>query len=151
MITIFSNNSSRSRDSIEEECIGSSGDEYIKCIEENSYHKNDILTVPPRTVHNDSIRVKSAYINVFDRFAQSLEIESGMLTNDVFTTLTVHLNTNLSYDLAFIDSRMLFYSYRVDTYPITRVKLDKDPGGTLQVYLKVLCIEGYFVTFDGTP
>ena len=66
-----------------------------------------------------------------------MDIEHRMITNDIFTTTTVHLNTSLSYVLGFMDSRMLFLSYRVDTYPITRVKLVKNPEGALQVYLKV--------------
>ena len=133
MITIFPRNSSRSLDSIEGECIGSSGDKYIECIEENSYFKNDILIVL-----NNSIRVTSVYTNVFDRFVHSLEIESGMITNDIWTTITLYLNTSLSYSLVFMDSRMLFFSFRVDTYPIATVKFDHPEDGTLQVYVKVL-------------
>ena len=117
---------------VEKSCEGGSGGKYIECIEEIAYTKEDIFT----DFANEELKVNTNFVGWFSGFAQSLDIDDGYITNDLFSTMAISLNNSLYYQINIIDSKIQIFSNLV-TFPITRISLMNEFVGALQVYLKV--------------
>ena len=118
---------------VEEGCEELSGGEYIQCIEEIAYNKEDIFT----DFAYEELRVNTFFVGWMEGLAQSLDIEKGKITNNFYETMAVSLNNSLSYQIIIMDPKIQIFSEIPQTYPITRVSLMNHYVGALQVYLKV--------------
>ena len=118
---------------VEEGCEEFSGGEYIQCIEEIAFTKEDIFT----DFEYEGLKANTFFVGWMEGLAQSLDIDDGNITNDFYTTMAVSLNNNLSYQIIVMDPKIQIFSEVPQTYPITRVSLMNQYVGALEVYLKV--------------
>ena len=114
-------------------CEGS-GDSLLKCLQENAYNESEVITNMFAT-NKSMIRVKSTYLNRFEGIAQFIEGDTGMITNRLMTTLRVHLNKNLSFQIAIMDTKLQFTS--TSALPFIRLTLLRLSEEALVIYLKV--------------
>ena len=85
---------------------------------------------------NEELKVNTNFVGWFSGFAQSLDIDDGYITNDLFSTMAISLNNSLSYQINIIDSKIQILR-NSNSFPITRISLMNEFVGALQVYLKV--------------
>ena len=118
---------------VEEGCEEFSGGEYIQCIEEIAFTKEDIFT----DFEYEGLKANTFFVGWMEGLAQSLDIDDGNITNDFYSTMAVSLNNSLSYQIIVMDPKIQIFSEVPQTYPITRVSLMNQYVGALEVYLKV--------------
>ena len=121
----------------EENCPGS-GEEYINCMEKIAYSRNDIFTNVTDILDDSfNITITTIYAGWLAGLVQSLDIPIEYITNSFMSTMELSLNSNLSYQILFMDPKIQIFSEIPNLYPITRISMSKEYDGALQVYLKV--------------
>ena len=118
---------------VEEGCEDSSEEEYIQCIEEIAYTKEDIFT----DFANEELKANTFFVGWMEGLSQSLDVDKGKISNNFYLTMAISLNNSLSYQIVIMDPKIQIFSEIPQTYPITRVSLLNRFVGALQVYLKV--------------
>ena len=111
----------------------SKGDQFIKCIENNSYYNygHDI----------DQSKFVSAKYFYFDNIlvmGQNLEVRRGAITHIATASLRIPLNDSLGYIIYIIDSRMNFLTFDSDLIPGIVLEREDKPGSDvvpIKVYL----------------
>ena len=117
-------------------CIGATGDNFLQCIEQNSYTALNMIT-------NSSVVVNTFYWNSFTILCQNLEPETEVLKSiEINSTLTVaiQLNNSLYNDIIIWDPKMQFMSFSTpDMIPKIhlRRKPMSDSEDSVLVYMKV--------------
>ena len=109
----------------------------MKCLQENAYNESEVITNITAT-NKSMIRVKSIYLNRFEGFVQFIEGDIGTITNREITTLRIHLNNNLSYHIAIMDTKLQFIS--ASALPFIRLTFLRLSEDALLIYFKVQVI-----------
>ena len=74
----------------EEGCAELSGEEYIQCIDEFAFTKEDIFT----NFAYEELKANTYFVGWFEGLGQSLEIDDGYITNEWDSTMAVSLNNS---------------------------------------------------------
>ena len=120
---------------VEEHCPGS-GSQYIQCMNDIGYSQDDMIT-DITNLSNDSIILRTIYVGWNAGLAQFLCLDVGMITNSVYSTMSISLNNSLSYQILIMDPKIQILSEIPTIYPITRLSFPVQYVGVLQVYLQV--------------
>ena len=118
---------------VEDGCEELSGEEYIQCIEEIAYTKEDIFT----DFAFEGLNANTFFVGWMEGLVQSLNVDKGMISHELYSTMAISFNNSLSYQIVIMDPKIQIFSEIPQTYPITRVSLMNQYVGALQVYLKV--------------
>ena len=120
-------------------CIGMVfGDQFIKCVEDNTYSASDTntSTVCPSCNSSDVATLSMFYQADFFGIVQSLKIKRGVISHNESDTLFVSLNKNVSYNLIITDPKMQLFMANPEAIPRTYLYLEAS-AGIVFVYLKV--------------
>ena len=127
-------------------CKEYNGEQFIHCIEEETYSLNDVNMTTTTTannymISNNVVRVKSFFVDLhWHGIAQSMELKTGVITEEIPRSLQLILNNSLSYKIRVMDPKLQIpLSDNPDSMP--RIIFRKQKNTTaLFVYLKVLQI-----------
>ena len=125
-------------------CINSAGEELHKCLETKAYTTHDIfyLTVNNTqavltTNHtNQTVTAKPVFLSMMTGLPQSLQLEPGVISQDVQLSLHLAMRDNISSFVTLTDPKLQFDSINPDAVPKAKIRLDQRPE-ILIVYLKV--------------
>ena len=130
-------------------CENDTGVSFLRCFEEITFSAKEII--PQYIVGNEDyysdyyatdyededLRVKN-YFDLFGGLAKSVEINNTKyITHDQFSTLSIVLNENITYETYFMDKKMqyVFGSPNIIPRPVLTFKQN---AGELYIYLKVI-------------
>ena len=125
-------------------CLNLTGEEISNCIEEAAYSTHDIfyLTVNNTqavltTNHtNQTITAKPVFLSMMTGLPQSLQLEPGVISQDVQLSLHLTMRDNINSFVTLTDPKLQFDSINPDAIPKAKMKLDQKQV-FLFVYLKV--------------
>ena len=111
-------------------CKNTSGDDFIKCIEEGAFMTNDII------LDHDNVNATPIYLsdNV-GLLSQIVQIAPGVITKNFFSSFKLKLNSSMSYQM-FIVSHKLQFLFASPTIPRSFLKPPPGPG-LYSFYMKV--------------
>ena len=104
----------------ETECIHKIGEQFIQCLEERSFSTDDIFPVERRRQWNAS----HFYADDIRGLVQSVNIDTGVISKSVAGTLSMEINSNLSYFIRITDPKLQFTTTNIDTVPRTEIPLE---------------------------
>ena len=84
-----------------ENCKNKNGKEFIQCIEENSYLSMNISS-------EVAMSTKHFYLDNICVMAQSLQVKTGVITDDPRNTIQIPINGTLFYHIIMTDPKMLW-------------------------------------------
>ena len=113
-------------------CTNTIVDNYIKCMENESYSVEDIFPFN-KTKH---FKVKPYYAANIKGIVYSVTIDSGVMRTSVTRTLNIKMNPNISYFIVMTDPKLQFISTNPKVIPRTVLKFEKN-SGTVTLYLQV--------------
>ena len=120
------------------------GEQFIKCVEDNTYSSSDTNTsaVCPSCNSSDVATLSLFYQADFYGIVQSLKMKRGVISLNESDTVFVLLNKNVSYSLIISDPKMQLWMANPHAIPRTYLYLEAS-AGMVFVYLKV--IQNYFL------
>ena len=133
-------------------CKDKSGDNLIKCVEDNVYmakdffmsdfkfkpvYKEDNIDHLSAAESNQSLYVQY-YVDNYNGMALVLYPEPGIISKQTVSSLQLTLNNTIFYYIVIGDPNFMFNTIRPDTFPITLIKLEKGTGLNM-LFLKVQC------------
>ena len=104
----------------ETDCIHKIGEQFIQCLEERSFSTDDIFPVGRRGPWNAS----HFYADDIRGLVQSVNIDTGVISKSVAGTLSMEINSNLSYFIRITDPKLQFTTTNIDTVPRTEITLE---------------------------
>ena len=114
--------------------MNASGSDFIKCVEEEVYTFNEVIT---KSTDPDSFNSTSFYTSDFIGYVlHSIDVKPGYMTHNLISTLFIELNQNLSYYIVFTDPNLKFLTATPDTFPRPFLTIEKP--GQVQAYIKVV-------------
>ena len=113
-------------------CTGTIGDQYIKCMENETYSAEDIFPF-----NKGHFKVRSYYIGNSHGMVHSVTIDPGVILTSSARTLTIKMNPNISYVIVMTDPKLRFMISNPKVVPRTVLILGKN-SGTIQLYLQVI-------------
>ena len=124
-------------------CINFAGEELHKCLETKAYSTQDIfyLTVNNTqalltTIHtNQTITAKPVFLSMRTGLPQSLQLEPGVISQDVQLSLHLTMRDNISSFVTLTDPKLQFDSINPDAIPKAQLRLNHKQQ--IMVYLKV--------------
>ena len=118
---------------ISECCKNYTGRQFIQCIRNEAYTTNEVLMIENTTVEATNFYFDNEYANII-----KLDIDAGLITHKVKTTLQIPLNKikNLSLFILIMDPKLQIMTSSPDIVP--RVALPMSLDLSILVYLKVL-------------
>ena len=126
-------------------CRNTTGRQFIKCIENEVYNSKDVIL---NHTYWYAVNVKQAYASHQIGFiVQSLEMESGVMTFHVPTTVDIALNPNLAYTISFTDPKLQFLSGSPAVFPRSDLSLNMR-AGTFILYLQVWFMISFVCIFE---
>ena len=126
-------------------CRNTTGRQFIKCIENEVYNSQDVIL---NRTYWYAVNVKQAYASHQIGFiVQSLEMESGVMTFHVPTTVDIALNPNLAYTISFTDPKLQFLSGSPSVFPRSDLSLNMT-AGTFILYLQVWFMISFVCIFE---
>ena len=125
-------------------CLNLTGEELANCLEEAAYTTHDIfyLTVNNTqavltTNHtNQTITAKPVFLSMRTGLPQSLQLEPGVISQDVQLSLHLAMRDNISSFVTLTDPKLQFDSINPDAVPKATIRLDQRQE-ILIVYLQV--------------
>ena len=114
------------------------GEQFIKCVEDNTYSSSDTNTsaVCPSCNSSDVATLSLFYQADFYGIVQSLKMKRGVISLNESDTGFVLLNKNVSYSLIISDPKMQLWMANPHAIPRTYLYLEAS-AGMVFVYLKV--------------
>ena len=111
-------------------CKNTSGDDFIKCIENGAFMTNDII------LDKDNVTVIPIYLsdNV-GLLSHILQIDPGVITKDSMNSFELKLNTNIRYQMSILGHNIQFL-FASPTIPRSFLKPPPGPG-IYSFYMKV--------------
>ena len=148
-------------------CMTLSDDQMIACIEKYAYSANEIFIANENhkfnpiyfnnkivglfsASSNQSIKIKSYYFHEVNGMANTLEVESGIMSQtfnarrglvDQDSTLQLFLNNSISYYVQFTDPKLMIASMRPDTVP--RLYIHLKPGAQNRFMFIKVCFTNW--------
>ena len=104
----------------ETECIHKIGEHFIQCLEERSFSTDDIFPVGRRGPWNASY----FYADDICGLVQSVNIDTGVISKSIAGTLSMEMNSNISYFIRITDPKLQFTTTNIDTVPRTEITLE---------------------------
>ena len=111
-------------------CKNTSGDDFIKCIEEGAFMTNDII------LDHDNVNATPIYLsdNV-GLLSQILEIAPGVITKEFWTSFQLKLNSSMNYQMSIVGQNLQFL-FASPTIPRSFMKPPMEDG-IFVFYMKV--------------
>ena len=127
----------------ESSCFNLTGGELYKCIEDRAFSINDIFNLSEAnckyfniSTSSKQVRANPFYLGVDHGLPHSLQIESGVITLSVRTSLHLAINTNITSTIMITDPKLQFAAFNPDAIPKTKLTLEQNKG-LIAAYLKV--------------
>ena len=111
-------------------CKNTSGDDFIKCIEEGAFMTNDII------LDHDNVNATPIYLsdNV-GLLSQIVQIAPGVITKNFFSSFKLKLNSSMSYQMIIVGHNLQFL-FASPTIPRSFMK-PPQVNGIFAFYMKV--------------
>ena len=115
-----------------DDCRKSVGEEYLNCMEEKAYNKNEIFV----DFNNQDVKtLQTFFFSIYYGLDHFLQLPTGTFTQSYLTSKEIHLNSNISYTLIVMDPNIWILSEIHDTIPRYKLKISEKVN--IQLYLKV--------------
>ena len=115
-----------------DECGKSAGEEYLKCLEERAYLKNEIFVDIDHSAFKTLTTFFFSYYYGLDHF---LQLHTGFITQNYLTSTDIKFNSNLSSTLIVMDPKLFIVSEIHDMIPRYKLKISNNVN--INLYLKV--------------